>query len=90
MLLNDAPNPQQGLAFIDYMLRPSVIAASSNYLSYANANQDAKAMVDEKVRDNPGVYPSKAVLDTLFALEPLPLKLERVRTRVWSKVKSGT
>ncbi|TYK55375.1 polyamine ABC transporter substrate-binding protein [Pseudomonas synxantha] len=90
VLLNDAPNPQQGLAFIDYMLRPPVIAASSNYLSYANANKDAKGLVDAKVRDNPGVYPSKAVLDTLFALEPLPLKLERVRTRVWSKVKSGT
>ena len=31
-----------------------------------------------------------AVLDTLFPLEPLPLKMERVRTRIWSKVKSGT
>lgn len=90
VLLSDAPNPQQGLAFIDYMLRPEVIAQSSNYLSYANANKDARSLVDEKVRENPGVYPSKAVLDTLFPLEPLPLKLERVRTRVWSKVKSGT
>lgn len=90
VLLSDAPNPQQGLAFIDYMLRPEVIAQSSNYLSYANANKDARSLVDEKVRDNPGVYPSKAVLDTLFPLEPLPLKLERVRTRIWSKVKSGT
>lgn len=90
VLLSDAPNPQQGLAFIDYMLRPEVIAQSSNYLSYANANQDARSLVDEKVRNDPGVYPSKAVLDTLFPLEPLPLKLERVRTRIWSKVKSGT
>jgi spermidine/putrescine-binding protein len=93
VLLNDAPNPQQGLAFIDYMLRPDVIAQSSNYLSYANANKDAKRLVDAKVRDNPGVYPTKVVLDTLFPLfplEPLPLKLERVRTRIWSKVKSGT
>ena len=30
------------------------------------------------------------VMATLFPPEPLPLKLERVRTRVWSKVKSGT
>jgi putrescine transport system substrate-binding protein len=27
---------------------------------------------------------------TLYPLETLPLKLERVRTRLWSKVKSGT
>ena len=90
VLLNDAPNPQQGLAFIDYMLRPDVIAQTSNYLSYANANIDAKALVEAKVRNDPGVYPSPVVLETLFALEPLPLKLERVRTRIWSKVKSGT
>ncbi len=90
VLLSDAPNPQQGLAFIDYMLRPAVIAESSNYLSYASANKDARSLVDAKVRDNAVVYPSKAVLDTLFPLEPLPLKLERVRTRIWSKVKSGT
>jgi putrescine transport system substrate-binding protein len=87
--LNDAPNPEQGLAFINYMLRPEVIAESSNYLSYPNANKDATALVEKKVRDNPGVYPSKQVLDTLFPLEPLPLKIERVRTRAWNTVKTG-
>lgn len=87
--LNDAPNPEQGLAFINYMLRPEVIAQASNYLSYPNANNDATALVDQKIRDNPGVYPSKEVLDTLFPLQPLPLKMERVRTRTWNTVKTG-
>ncbi len=87
--LNDAPNPEQGLAFINYMLRPEVIAQASNYLSYPNANKDATALVDQKIRDNPGVYPSKEVLDTLFPLQPLPLKMERVRTRTWNTVKTG-
>lgn len=87
--LNDAPNPEQGLAFINYMLRPEVIAESSNYLSYPNANKDATALVEKKIRDNPGVYPSKDVLSTLFPLEPLPLKLERIRTRAWNTVKTG-
>ena len=66
------------------------IAQSSNYLSYPNANKDATALVEKKVRDNPGVYPSRQVMDTLFALEPLPLKMERVRTRTWNTVKTGT
>lgn len=26
----------------------------------------------------------------LYALEAMPLKVDRVRTRIWSKVKSGT
>lgn len=90
VLLNDAPNPQQGLAFIDYMLRPQVIAQTSAYLKYPNANQDARPLMDQSLRDNPDIYPGKEVMATLFPLEPLALKLERVRTRVWSKVKSGT
>ncbi|MNT80274.1 Putrescine-binding periplasmic protein precursor [compost metagenome] len=90
VLLKQAPNPQQGLAFINYMLTPKVIAESTNYLGYPNANKDATSLVDAHIRDNPTVYPSQAVLDTLFPLEPLPLKLERVRTRVWSKVKTGS
>ncbi|MNN40543.1 Putrescine-binding periplasmic protein precursor [compost metagenome] len=54
-----------------------------------NANRDATALVDQAIRDNPMVYPSRQVLETLFALEPLPLPLERLRTRTWNQVKVG-
>ncbi len=90
VLLRDAPNPKEGLAFINYMLRPQVIAESTNYLGYPNANKDAIALIEQKIRDNPDVYPPKQVLDTLFPLEPLPMKLERIRTPLWSKVKTGS
>ncbi|MNZ17976.1 Putrescine-binding periplasmic protein precursor [compost metagenome] len=90
VLLKDAPHPQQGYAFINYMLRPQVIAKSSDYVGYPNGNKDATAFINPQLRDNPAVYPSKEVMATLYPLETLPLKLERVRTRLWSKVKSGT
>lgn len=89
VLLKDAQHPQEGKAFINYMLRPDVIADTSNFLGYPNGNKDATPLVSQAIRENPGVYPSKAVMDTLFALEPLPHKAERVRTRVWSRVKTG-
>jgi putrescine transport system substrate-binding protein len=90
VLLKDAPHPQQGMSFINYMLRPQIIANSTNYLGYPNGNKNATALVDEGLRNNPNVYPSTATLATLFPSQPLPLKAERIRTRVWSKVKSGT
>jgi len=90
VLLKDAPHPQQGMSFINYMLRPQIIANSTNYLGYPNGNKNATALVDESLRNNPNVYPSAATLATLFPSQPLPLKAERIRTRVWSKVKSGT
>lgn len=80
MLLNDSPNPVEGMAFINYMLRPEVIAKSSNYLAYPNANKDATALIEENIRNNTDVYPSK-VLDTLFPLEPISLKMERVGSK---------
>ncbi|MDT6922453.1 extracellular solute-binding protein [Pseudomonas atacamensis] len=89
VLLKDAPNRAQGLAFIDYLLRPEVIAPVSDHLSYPNGNRAATALVAAATRDNPAVYPSPAAMATLYTLEPLPKAAERVRTRVWSKVKNG-
>ena len=89
VLLKDAPNRPQGLAFIDYLLRPEVIAPVSDHLSYPNGNRAATALVAAATRDNPAVYPSATAMATLYTLEPLPKATERVRTRVWSKVKNG-
>jgi len=89
VLLKDAPNRAQGLAFIDYLLRPEVIAPVSDHLSYPNGNRAATPLVAAATRDNPAVYPSAAAMATLYTLEPLPKATERVRTRVWSKVKNG-
>ncbi len=90
VLLKDARHPKAALAFINYMLRPQVIAKTSNYMLYPNANKDATEFVEQKLRDNPWIYPDKKTMATLVPLEPLPLKAERIRTRVWTKVKSGT
>ncbi len=89
VLLKNAPHPKEGLAFINYMLRPEVIAKTSNHTLYPNANKDATEFVEQKLASNPWIYPDQKTIATLIPLEPLPLKLERVRTRVWSKVKTG-
>lgn len=90
VLLKDAPHPEQGYAFIDYILRPEITARNSNYVGYPNGNKDATPLIDAQLRDNPALYPSKEVMSTLYPLETLPLRVERVRTRVWTKVKTGT
>jgi putrescine transport system substrate-binding protein len=89
VLLKDAPHPEQGLAFIDYLMRPDVIAPVSDHLSYPNGNRSATPLVAEATRNNPAVYPSAEAMATLFTLQPLPPATERVRTRIWSKVKNG-
>jgi putrescine transport system substrate-binding protein len=45
--------------------------------------------VSKEVRDNPGIYPPPDVMAKLFTLKVQEPKLDRVRTRAWTKVKSG-
>ncbi|MGL4713240.1 MAG: polyamine ABC transporter substrate-binding protein [Shewanella sp.] len=85
----DATNDDNAHKLINYFLRPEVIAPISNYVSYANPNTLAQPLVDEVIRNDPGIYPPKEVLNKLYIGEIRSLKIQRVSTRVWSKVKSG-
>jgi len=85
----DAPHPDAAHAFIDYMLRPEVAAANSNYVYYANGNIDSQPLLDEDVIDDPAIYPSEEALARLFTTTAYQPAIQRVVTRVWTQVKSG-
>ncbi len=86
---NDAPHPDNAHRFIDYILRPEVIAAITNAVSYPNPNRAATALVQPEIRDDPGIYPPEAVRRLLYLPEVAPRAYERLRTRSWNRVKSG-
>jgi putrescine transport system substrate-binding protein len=85
----DAPHPEAAYRFLDFMLRPDVIARASNHVEYANANSAATPLVAEAVRTNPNVYPPAAVLARLFVLEPKDQALLREVNRQWTRVLTG-
>jgi putrescine transport system substrate-binding protein len=85
----DAPHPDNAHAFIDYILRPEIIAAISNAVSYPNPNQAATGLVDAEIRDDPGIYPPETVRRLLYIDLPAPRAYERLRSRAWSRMKSG-
>lgn len=85
----DAANAEQAHAFINFLLEPEVIAEVSDYVGYANPNTKADEFMDEEVRNDPSVYPSQAVLDKLYISAELPVRVQRLMTRSWTKVKSG-
>jgi putrescine transport system substrate-binding protein len=86
----DAPHPENALKFIDYILRPEVIAAISNSVGYANPNTLALELVDEDIRNNPGIYPPSEIRQHLFFDKPVTPQYERLRTRAWTRVKTGS
>ncbi|MDZ4336531.1 MAG: polyamine ABC transporter substrate-binding protein [Pseudomonas sp.] len=85
----DSNNEQAAYAFMNYLLQPEVIAQITNHVQYANGNGAADSLVDPKLKADATVYPPQGAMANLYALEAMPLKIDRVRTRIWSKVKSG-
>ncbi|SBW12808.1 putrescine transporter subunit: periplasmic-binding component of ABC superfamily [uncultured Alphaproteobacteria bacterium] len=89
LIPKDAPNPDEAHAYINYIMKPEVVAAISNFVAYANANKAATPLVDEEVRTDPGIYPSEAVMDNLYMLPENGQDLIRYRVRAWTRVKTG-
>lgn len=87
---SDAPNKENAHAFIDFMMRPDVIAKATNYVNFANANEASLPLVDESVKNDPAIYPTPDVLATLFTTTELPPRTQRVATREWTRVKTGS
>jgi putrescine transport system substrate-binding protein len=86
----DAPHPGNAHLFIDYILRPEVIAAITNTVGYPNPNALATELVDEEIREDSTIYPPEDVRAKLFFDEPAEGDFERRRTRAWTRVKSGS
>lgn len=84
-----APHPEEAHAFINYILRPDVIARISNVIGYPNPNKDATELVSPEIRNDPNMYISGEARRSLFALEPVSNATERVRTRVWTSIKTS-
>ncbi|WP_372012677.1 polyamine ABC transporter substrate-binding protein [Pseudoxanthomonas sp. 10H] len=85
----DAKNLDNAYAFIDYLLRPDVAAANSNYVSYPNPVPSSLPMVDEAIRNDPTIYPPPATAAKLFTLANLPPEVDRQYTRLWTELKTG-
>ncbi len=84
-----AENAENAHRFIDFLMRPDVIADITNYVAYANANTASRAMLDAEIASDPGIYPSDDVMNRLFPQEVIPKKIDRLLTRMWTDVKTG-
>ncbi len=85
----DAPNKDEAHAFINFLLRPEVIAPISEAIGYASANAASKPLVSDAVRNDPAIYPPEDVVARLVDTRKLPMEENDVRQRAWTAIKSG-
>ncbi|MEP1767171.1 MAG: polyamine ABC transporter substrate-binding protein [Sulfitobacter sp.] len=86
----DAPNPEAAHKFLNFILDAHNMADASNYVYYANGNKASQEFLVEDVIGDLAIYPDEATLENLFTTTPYPPKVQRVVTRSWTKIKSGT
>lgn len=85
----DAKNVENAHLFLNYMMRPEVGAADSNFTWYATANIDSIPMIDEAVTGSHAAFPPPELVKDMYPLAVVPPKIERIRTRTWTNFKSG-
>jgi Spermidine/putrescine-binding periplasmic protein len=86
----DAPHPEEALAFIDFILRPDIVAEITNETGYANAVPASLAYVDPEIKSDPVIFPSDEVNAKLFTAAPPASKdYDRARSRAWAKFRAA-
>ena len=85
----DAKNIENAYLLLDYLLRPEVSADFVNLTHYASPILEAKAFIKPEVLDDSAVYPTPEIMDRLFFTEVDPPKYTRIKTRIFSRFKTG-
>ena len=85
----DAPHKDEALAFIDFVLRPAVMAGITNVVRYPNAVPASRPMIKPDLLADTNVFPTDAQLAGFFTIGPVPQAAERARTRLWARFKAG-
>ena len=85
----DSTHVAEAYEFLNYILRPDVIAAITNDTHYGNDNVAANPLVDAAIRNDPTLYPTPEVRRRMFLSNEVSQATERVVTRTWTRIKTA-
>jgi len=85
----DAPNRDAAHAFIDFVLRPTMMAAITNMTRYPNAVPATRTLIDPALLADTNVFPTVAQMRGFFSPTAVPQAAERARNRMWARFKAG-
>ncbi len=85
----DAPHVEEAHTFLNYIMRPEVIAKASNYVFYANGNKASQPLLNKEISGDPAIYPPEDVVKNLYVPLPYDPKTQRLITRAWTRIVTG-
>ncbi len=85
----DAKNIEEAHEFLNFLMKPEVIAKATNFVKFANGNKASHEFIEKEVMEDPAVYPSKETMDNLFVKLAYDAKTQRFVTRQWTSILRG-
>lgn len=86
VLLKDAPNRENALKFMDFLLEPENIAAVSNYARYGAGVTGADAFMDPTLATQPESNPPETAGEGVF-IQVCDQETQEVYDRIWTALK---
>ncbi|MHB1218884.1 MAG: ABC transporter substrate-binding protein [Alphaproteobacteria bacterium] len=84
-----APNPDNALAWINFVNDPKINAGIANTIRYATPNLAARKLINPDDLKNPAIYPSEAALTKCESLIDLGGKVTKLYDAAWTKIRSA-
>jgi putrescine transport system substrate-binding protein len=84
-----APHPEAAYQFINFILRPDVIAEITNSIYYGNDNIASRPLVDPRILGDATLYPTPEIEARLYRSAEVSAATERIRTRTWTRIKTA-
>ncbi len=85
----DAPHPGNALKWLNYLMRPDVMAGITNAVKYPNGNAASLPFIHEAIKKDPAIYPDGPERAKLQALTTQPPDWSRLLTRYWTRFRTG-
>jgi putrescine transport system substrate-binding protein len=85
----DAPHPRNALLWLNYLLRPEVIAGITNYIKYPNGNRASLPLVQFDIKSDRTIYPDEETRKRLIPPRDEPAEYARLITREWTRFRTG-
>jgi putrescine transport system substrate-binding protein len=85
----DAPHPHNAEVWMNYLMRPEVMADITNFIKYPNGNLGSFKLLDDATKNDETMYPDRSIRARLVTPKALPLEYSRLLGREWTRFRTG-
>jgi putrescine transport system substrate-binding protein len=82
----NSQNQDAAYELINFMLRPDIAAANTNFLHYANPVLTSAQYIEPQILKEKGLYPPAATLKKISAIAPISPDEEKLLLQAWEKL----